>query len=102
MPRVSRRIDCREPRRAGANEELFGFLPVLGPVARFLGLLIAFVGVWIGAATAHQLRGLRTFVLPVIYILVIVVSVFFITTILTGAKLETSDLLNLFGWSPAP
>ncbi len=82
--------------------ELFGFLPVLGPVARILGLLIAFVGVWIGTATAHELRGFRTLVLPVIYILVIVVSVFFITTILAGAALETSDLLTLFGWTPTP
>jgi hypothetical protein len=82
--------------------ELFGFLPVLGPVARMLGLLIAFVGVWIGTATAHELRGFRTLVLPVIYILVIVVSVFFITTILAGAALETSDLLTLFGWTPTP
>jgi uncharacterized membrane protein len=82
--------------------ELFGFLPVIGPVARILGLLLAFVGVWLGTATAHELRGFRTLVLPVIYILVIVVSVFFISTILAGAALETSDLLTLFGWTPSP
>jgi hypothetical protein len=39
---------------------LLGFLPVIGPVARFLAVAVSFFAVWVGTATAHNLRGWRT------------------------------------------
>jgi uncharacterized membrane protein YvlD (DUF360 family) len=81
---------------------LLGFLPIIGPVARLLALAVTFFGVWIGVATAQNLRGLRTLLLPVVFILVVVVSVFFARAILLGASLAIPELLAQFGWTPAP
>jgi len=73
--------------------ELLSFIPVIGPIARFLALLLTFFGVWIGTAIANELRGWRTIVLPVIYILTIVVAFVFITAIIEGTAFSIDNLL---------
>ena len=49
--------------------ELLGFLPVIGPLARIIAVLLTIIGVWVGTVVAHDLKGWRTILLPVIYIL---------------------------------
>jgi uncharacterized membrane protein YvlD (DUF360 family) len=82
--------------------ELLGFLPLIGPLARFIALVVAFFGVWIGTATAHQLRGWRTLLLPVIYLLILVVGVVFLMSVLQGTAFAIDALLTNLGWTPAP
>ena len=43
---------------------LLSVIPVVGPLFRAIGFLLAFLGVWLGVAQAHELRGWRTLVLP--------------------------------------
>ena len=44
--------------------ELLGFIPVIGPIARFMALILALFGIWIGTTTAHELRaGARSYCL---------------------------------------
>ncbi len=39
---------------------LLSVVPVVGPLFRAIGFLLAFLGVWLGMAQAHELRGWRT------------------------------------------
>lgn len=48
--------------------ELLGFISVIGPLSLFVALILAFFGVWLGTVTAHELKGWRTLLLPVIYV----------------------------------
>jgi hypothetical protein len=77
--------------------DVLGFLPVIGPLARFLGLILAFFGVWMGTATAHELTGWRTFLLPVIYLATLVISVYFIVAVIEGTAFTIDGLLQDFG-----
>ena len=46
--------------------------------------LVAFLGVWIGTAQAHQLRGWRTLLLPVLYLIVVVIVAVLLDVLLMG------------------
>ena len=80
--------------------EIFGFLPVIGPAVRFLALLLAFFGVWIGVSTAHELRGWRTLLLPVIFIATTVITVVFLAGVIEGTTFAIDSLLQDFGIAP--
>ena len=82
--------------------DLLGFAPVIGPAARFLAMLLTLAGIWIGAATTHELRGWRTLALPLVFVLVLIASLFFAQTILEGLAVALPDLLETLGWAPAP
>jgi hypothetical protein len=77
--------------------ELLNFLPVIGPIARFMALLLTFFGVWIGTATANEFKGWRTILLPVIYIITIVVAVYFLVSVVEGTVLTLEGLGADFG-----
>jgi hypothetical protein len=77
--------------------EILGFLPVIGPAVRFLALLLAFIGVWIGASTAHELRGWRTLLLPVVFIATMVITVVFLASVIEGTTIAVDSLLQDFG-----
>jgi uncharacterized membrane protein YvlD (DUF360 family) len=80
--------------------DLLGFLPVIGGPARFLATLVGFFGMWVGVASAHQLRGLRTALLPLLYLVILVVGVVFIQAILQGTALALQNILFQLGWVP--
>jgi uncharacterized membrane protein YvlD (DUF360 family) len=77
--------------------ELLVFLPVIGPLARFTALLLAFFGVWVGTAAAHELSGWRTILLPVIFIITTVIGVVFVFAVIQGTAFTISSLLTSFG-----
>ena len=79
--------------------ELLAFLPVIGPLARFIALLMVFFGIWVGMATAHELSGWRTVLLPVIYIITMVVGVVFLFAVIQGTSFVIDSLLIDFGLS---
>ena len=81
---------------------LLGFLPVIGPVARFLAVLVSFFAIWVGTATAHKLRGWRTLVLPVLYVTITVVSIVFLLSILQGVAFLFQDVLTQLGVASQP
>ena len=82
--------------------ELLGFLPVVGSIARFVALLLSFFGVWIGSATAHELKGWRALIMPVIYVVTLVVAIFFVVSAIEGTVLAFEELLVDFGLAPRP
>jgi hypothetical protein len=77
--------------------ELLGFVPGIGPAARFISITLVVFGVWIGTATAHQLRGWRTAVLPLVYLLTVVVALTFLETISRGVEFAVDAVLAALG-----
>ena len=77
--------------------EILGFLPVIGPAVRFMALLLAFFGIWIGTATAHELRGWRSLLLPVVYIATAVITVVFLAGVIKGTGFAIDSIFQDFG-----
>ncbi len=73
--------------------ELLGFLPLIGPMMRFISLLLVLFGIWVGTAAAHELRGWRTFLLPVLYLGTFVVGLFFLFAVIQGTGFALNNLL---------
>jgi len=82
--------------------DLLRFIPVVGNAAHLLATVISFFGTWIGTATAHKLRGLRTLLLPVVYAVVVYVGVAFVGSILSGTTFAIHAILAQIGWTPHP
>ena len=72
-------------------------LPVIGPLFRVIGFILEFLGVWLGVAQAHELRGWRTLLLPVVLIVVVFVVSIIVTALLAGAVITVESLLTDFG-----
>ena len=58
---------------------------------------LTIVGVWIGTSIAHDLKGWRTFLLPVIYILTTIVAIVFILAALQGISVTLDGMMEAFG-----
>jgi hypothetical protein len=76
---------------------LLAVLPVVGPLFRVIGFLLAFLGVWLGAAQAHELRGWRTLVVPVVFLIVLIVVGVVLRALFMGAQLTIDALLQDVG-----
>jgi uncharacterized membrane protein YvlD (DUF360 family) len=72
-------------------EGIVAVTPV-GPVARLLGTLYHFVAIWLGASEAQKLRGWRSFLLPVVAVLVMMVLSLSAKLIISGAAFTVSAL----------
>ncbi len=73
--------------------ELLGFLPLIGPMIRFISLLMVVFGIWVGTSAAHELHGWRTFLLPVLYLSAFVIGVFFLFAVIQGTGFTLNSLL---------
>jgi uncharacterized membrane protein YvlD (DUF360 family) len=80
--------------------ELLVFLPMIGPLARFIAPLLTLFGVWIGTASAHELRGWRSFLLPVIYLISFVIGAVFLLAVIKGTGFAIENLMSDFGLAP--
>jgi len=78
--------------------QLLDFLPVVGPAARFISVLLAVFGVWLGVSEANGLRGWRTLLLPLVYLVVFIVGVVFILAAIQGAGLALDSIAAFFGF----
>jgi hypothetical protein len=64
---------------------------------RAIGFLLAFLGVWLGAAQAHELRGWRTLVLPIVFVIVLVVVGVVLRALFMGAAITIEALFQDVG-----
>lgn len=69
----------------------------LAPLARLIITVVAFVAVWLGASEAHALRGWRGLVLPVVALATLIVALFVLATMLSGAALTLEGLMRQLG-----
>ena len=77
--------------------ELLGFLPVIGPLARLIAILLTVFGVWTGTVVVNNLKGWRTILLPVIYLLATILAIVFILAVIEIVYLTFDALLLEFG-----
>ena len=82
--------------------DVFMFIPGLTTVIRFISTLIAFIAIWTGVSTAHNLKGWRTLVLPVVYILVAISGFVIFFSVIGGLTLAIESLGIDFGLLPPP
>jgi hypothetical protein len=78
---------------------LLAFIPALEPVVRIVISVVSFIGVWMGAAEAHDLRGWRGLVFPLLFLVVVVVSVVAVAALVSGAQFTLSTLAQELGLS---
>jgi uncharacterized membrane protein YvlD (DUF360 family) len=76
---------------------LLALVPPLEPIARPLGLVVGFFGVWLGAAESNGLRGWRVILLPVCYVLLFIGAAVGIQVLLTGATLSVASVAQTLG-----
>jgi hypothetical protein len=72
-------------------------VPVVGPLFRVVGSLLAFLGVWLGVAQAHELRGWRTLVLPIVFLIVLIVVGVVLRALFMGAAITIDALMQEVG-----
>ncbi len=76
---------------------LLALLPDLAPAARFVAFVVSFFGAWLGAVEAHDLRGWRGLVLPVVNVIVLAAAVIIVAVLMGGAQLSLSTLAQSLG-----
>jgi hypothetical protein len=77
--------------------DILSLIPGIGPMIRFVVSLLAFLATWIGVAIASELKGFRTIILPVVYLLVFVVGFVVIYSVSGGLSVTLDALQMDFG-----
>jgi len=77
--------------------ELLGFIPVIAPLARLIAVLLSVLGLWLGSVVAHELKGWRTILLPVIYIVTTIVAIVSVLAAIEGLSVTVDSLMEAFG-----
>ena len=80
--------------------EVFVLLPGIGSIVQLFILALGFLMTWLGVATAHQVRGWRAALLPIIAFLVIVVASTAVGVLLAGAGFTLQSLFGDVGLTP--
>ncbi len=76
---------------------LLALIPSIAPLARLITVVVAFFAVWIGASEAHETKGWRTILLPVMVVIAWVVVAFIVGSLVAGAGYTITALLKDFG-----
>ncbi len=77
--------------------ELIALYQPVASAVHALVLVLGFLAVWIGAATAHQTRGWRTIVLPIVAVIVTVVVFALVGVLLAGVSFTFQSLFAELG-----
>jgi hypothetical protein len=80
--------------------DLLTFIPGAAPLARVLTWLWLFFGMWIGSAEAHELRGWRGVILPLVVLGTLIVTVLVLRVLLAGAAFTLTTLAQELGLIP--
>jgi hypothetical protein len=72
----------------------------LAPVAGPVGALLSFVAIWMGAAPAHNAKGWRSLVLPILGFFFVVAAPMLVYSMLGGALFSLESLLTRLGFMP--
>ena len=77
--------------------ELLAFIPAIGQTVRFLAVILSIFGVWMGVATANELKGWRTIILPLLYLVVMVIALAFLVAAFKGTAYTLQALQQALG-----
>jgi uncharacterized membrane protein YvlD (DUF360 family) len=73
-------------------------VPVVGQLLALIGLIMEFLGVWLGTAQAHGLRGWRTLLLPIAYVLMVLAITVAVVILLGGTAITIDSIRQDLGW----
>jgi hypothetical protein len=65
-----------------------------------MAVILTLLGVWVGTAEANDLRGWRSILLPVIYIVTVVITVVFLVAVIEGTVFTVDGVLMNLGLIP--
>jgi hypothetical protein len=80
--------------------ELLGVVPGLATLAHTLTMIASFIAAWMAGVEAHDLRGWRTLLFPVMPLLVLVAGAFVLSALATGTSFTLTTLAREFGLAP--
>lgn len=78
--------------------ELVAVIPALAPLASFLGTVLGFISLWMGASAAHTIRGWRTIVLPILAVVVIILIPVLVLMMLGSVVFGVDSVLQQIGF----
>ena len=78
---------------------LLSVVPAVAPLVSVATTLLSFFATWLGVAQAHELRGWRTLVLPILYLAIGILGVLAALSLVGGADFAISTLAARFGLS---
>ncbi len=81
---------------------LLALFPPLASPIRLLMLVLGFVATWMGVATAHEARGWRTLLLPVIAFLILIAGIVIFAVLLAGIEFTFEGVLYSLGLQTPP
>lgn len=76
---------------------LLGLIPVLREVAAAVALLAVIAATWMAAAAAHEVKGWRTVIFPVVYVLAALLVPAVIAVLVSGAQMGLDAILSQLG-----
>ena len=76
---------------------MIGLIPALAPLAAPLGMVLSFVAIWMGAATAHNTRGWRSIILPILGVFFAILVPALVQMMLSGALFSLESVLTQLG-----
>jgi hypothetical protein len=77
--------------------DLLALIPPLAPLAIVLTTLIGFLATWLAAAEAHETRGWRTLLLPVLGLIIIVLIPVLAAALVSGAAIGLEAIMSQLG-----
>ena len=78
---------------------LLAFFPAMAQISSLAATVVTFIGIWLGAAQAHDLKGWRSLLLPFVAILVTVISLFIIYILARGLGMTLDTFMQSIGIS---
>jgi hypothetical protein len=75
-------------------------IPVVAPVIRVAILFLGFLMAWMGAATAHEIRGWRAIILPILAMLILGVGSAVLNVLFASIGLTVEAVLTALGLQP--
>ena len=79
---------------------LLAFIPGMASVTQALVLVLGFVATWMGGAVAHETRGWKTLLLPILSSVVLIAGVVIVDVLLAGADFTWQSVLFTLGIRP--
>ena len=77
--------------------DLLALIPPIAPLALILTTILAFLAMWMGAAEAHETRGWRTLMLPLLGMIVAVLIPLVLTAMLGGFVIGLESIFARLG-----
>jgi hypothetical protein len=80
--------------------DLLGFIQPFAGIVTIATTLLALIANWLGVSEAHRLRGWRTILLPILYLLIFILGIIAIIGLLRGMGFAIETLGTRFGIMP--